>query len=547
MAYLLFHGRHLIHTAFQEKYLEEVLSTTIDKLDLSGNNSIKDNKITHVVFAVTSANKSNSRFNPLPLYLRAVSIDRFFKQFREKIGVSHSIVPIPHFDPTDKYVELLLKEIKESEGLTLDSSNTIVLASTPFLINMYQSKGFPVLTAEYDTRSSSYKALAPNKIIESFSKIDQWETDLDFQSYLAKATISFWRDYPSAPTIIHSIWREPLLTDSGSLTETRNYSTYAAGMGHTELLDLKYRDIYGGIVSGRIVDEGCADGALMTKIAHDFPDSDVIGIEITSEFLARCHERQRAGEFGGTFVFFHQRNLMNQIFEHDSIDTTICNSTTHEIWSYGDRLESLQKYINLKYQQIRKGGRLIIRDVVGPEDKEQEIYMYLNREDGSNDNIFETPDSQESFSAHIAGLSTEARFYRFAQDYLGGMRKSGRRGDETMVVFREVEEDGKKFFVLRLKDAVEFITKKDYVDNFLSELNEEFAFFSFTDWKDLLTNTGFKVLENPNEQELTSRTYSNTWIVEHRFKGKVELYSKKDGKLISHEYPPTNMVIVAEK
>ena len=82
-------------------------------------------------------------------------------------------------------------------------------------------------------------------------------------------------------------------------------------------------------------DSGLADeaSALLVPIARDFPDSDLVGIEITGEFMARCIERQRAMEFGGTYVHFHQRNITEPVFEPASIDTTICNSTTHELWS----------------------------------------------------------------------------------------------------------------------------------------------------------------------------------------------------------------------
>jgi len=63
---------------------------------------------------------------------------------------------------------------------------------------------------------------------------------------------------------------------------------------------------------------------------------------------------------------------------------------------------------------------------------------------------------------------------------LKDMRSSGKRGEETKVRFREEIIDGKKFVVVRLKDAVEFMTKKDYFDNWRSELNEEFAFYNFS-------------------------------------------------------------------
>ena len=78
------------------------------------------------------------------------------------------------------------------------------------------------------------------------------------------------------------------------------------------------------------MDEGCADGALLAEVSRDFPDSDVFGIDLSSEFAGRFHERQRAGEFGGAYVHFFHRNLFDRIFEPGSIDTTICNSTLHE-------------------------------------------------------------------------------------------------------------------------------------------------------------------------------------------------------------------------
>ncbi len=121
-------------------------------------------------------------------------------------------------------------------------------------------------------------------------------------------------------------------------------------MSNEAIVDLKYSDIKSYILPGRIVDEGCADGALLTRIADDFPDSDLIGIEITGELISRCLERQRAGEFGEAFVHFHQRNLISPIFEAGTIHTTICNSTLHELWSYNHRDVTVLAYLRQKLQ-----------------------------------------------------------------------------------------------------------------------------------------------------------------------------------------------------
>ena len=347
--------------------------------------------------------------------------------------------------------------------------------------------------------------------------------------------------------MIRRIWRDPLLTESGSLTSDRNYSTYAIGMGQTDLINLKYKDIKDAILPGKIVDEGCADGSLITQLVKDFPDSDIVGIEITTEFMARCLERKRAGEFGGTFVHFHQRNLLEPIFEDESIDSTICNSTTHEIWSYGNQLESISGYIDKKFNQLKPGGRLIIRDVVGPEDKDREVWLRANSDDGENEDILKKFNSAEELKEHLSKLSTHARFKRFAEDFLDEMRTTGRRDKNTKVLYREEVIGKVSYFVLPLKHAVEFMTRKDYVENWKSELNEEFAFFSFSDWKKFLMERGFKIVENPNQPIQSSRIYTNEWIVDNRYKNKTELFIKNGKKLVPLEYPPTNVVLIAEK
>lgn len=551
MAYLLFPGRHLINTSFQERYLTDLLKSPIEKMKFLGELKIPPNeKINEIIFAVTSANQSRSRYNPIPFWARAISIDRFARQFKETFKVHYRIIGIPHYPPTSTFADLILKEIREStpDNLSLTPENTIILCSTPGLIELYIKLGFAVLSAEYDYAEKRHKEKTPIDIIKDvFDKKIRWENSSEFKNGVSKSSFEVWEDFADIPSAIKRIWEDPILTESGSLTKERNYSTYAAGMGHTELINLKYNDVKKAIAPGKIVDEGCADGALIAQIAKDFPDSDIIGIEITSEFIARCLERQRAGEFGGTFVHFHQRNLFDKIFEDNSIDCTICNSTTHEIWSYGRGKESLSEYIEKKFVQLRPGGRLIIRDVVGPENKEIEIWLKANQQDGLNEDIFKNFETNEELARHLKNLSTHARFKRFAEDFLKDMRESGKRGPETKIKYREETIDGIPYFITSLKNAVEFMTKKDYTDNWESELNEEFAFMSFGEWKKFLSDRGFRIIENPNESTKSSRVYSNQWIVENRFRNKTDLFIKTKNSIEKIEYPVTNMVLIGEK
>jgi hypothetical protein len=198
----------------------------------------------------------------------------------------------------------------------------------------------------------------------------------------------------------------------------------------------------------------------------------------------------------------------------------------------------------LKYAQTGKGGRLLIRDVVGPENKEREVYLWLNEADGRNEDIFAQFDDRKALMAHLNELSTHARYLRFARDFLAEMRAEGQRGLETAVQYRQETIEGQRYIVLTLRDAVEFMTKKDYTNNWDSEMNEEFAFWDFGEWKGALETAGFQIIENPNRPQTGSRVYVNPWIVENRWEGKVKLYQKANGRLIEIAYPVTNIVLV---
>jgi hypothetical protein len=549
MAVLLFPGRHLLNTRFQDRYLRDQLPLAVAQMALLGAKGRCTGRIDEVIFVITSANQSHSRYNPIPLEVRAVAVDRFARSLREEFGVRFNFVPIPHYGPSPRFAEILLKELTEAtEGKrAFVPENTILLSSTPELIHQFVALGFGVLPAELASENPlKYVAMTPIDVMKEIVKAgDAWGENAVVRQNVSAATMSVWNDFPDVMRRVLRLYRDPLLTEEGSLTEMRNYSTYAVGMGDRAILELKYNDIRQAIVPGRIADEGCADGALLVPIARDFPDSDLIGIEITGEFMARCIERQRALEYGGTYIHFHQRNITEAIFQPESIDTTICNSTTHELWSYGDQEKTLLAYLKEKYRQTRKGGRLVIRDVVGLEEGDEEVLLWCNDADGSNTDIHKACGDMETLTPHVAGLSTAARFERFAVDYLADQRE--RRKMPGTLRFEKVTVDGRQLFRLRLLDAMEYLMKKDYADNWKSELNEEFTFWSFSYWKQVLGEIGFRVRENPNDPKRWSRAYSSEWIVKNRFEGKVTLYRQEGGKLVQLAWPVTNMVLVGEK
>jgi len=552
MSYLLLPGRHLVNTRFQETYLLRVLRMPVAALPFQSRGAaLPDEPLDEIVFAVTSSNQQNSRYNPIPFHVRAIGVDRFARRVADALGVGHRIVGVPHFGHSTRFAGHTLREIEEqTEGrLRLTPQNTIVVCATPEVIAMYEKLGFGILPGEL-AEPPERRPLAPVDLIRRIAELgDGWSSNADLREALSPASFSLFTDFPDVPVRVARLYRDPLLNDEGSLTSTRNYAVYAWQMSNPAAVELKYRDIRPAVVPGKIVDEGCADGALLVPIARDFPDSDLVGIEITGEFLGQCQERLRRCDFGGTYVHFHQRNLMEEIFEPSSIDTTICNSTVHELWSYGQQAQTIATYLARKHRQTRRGGRIIIRDVVGPDQRDAEVCLWCNDADGDSaaDPLALFTDAG-ALAKHLASLTTAGRFRRFARDFLVAFCAAGRRAEADKVRYREETIAGRRYFVLRLKDAAEFLLKKDYLDSWDSEMHEEFAHWSFGDWKSHLAAAGFHVIEDPNDPESGSRAYANPWIVDHRYRGKVELYARtNDGALRQIEFPPTNVVMVGEK
>lgn len=552
--HLLFPGRHLVNTRFQEDYLRQVLGVPLGSLQfLHKAGSLPDgDTLDDIVFAITSRDMDNSRFNPVSFVYRAIAVDRFGSQFNS-LGVRHRIYGIPDHGAAGKFAELTLKEIiEQSEGeLSLTPENTVVVCSTPSVIELYKRLGFSILPAELSSLNpEQYSALRPIEVVRRIAEAgENWANDPVVTANLSSATLSAFLTHSEVPKKIIRLFTDPLLTEEGSLTETRDYGTYVVGMGNNEIIELKYRDISQVIKPGRIVDHGCADGALIARMARDFPDSDFYGIDASSTMIELARQGQTLKRFGNdTFVFFRHGNIISPLFKGPAATTVTSLSLLHEVWSYGAQQRSIDDYLASVRGQLLPGGRLVVRDVVGPEDKEKEVYFWCNPEDGSNENVYATFLDGKQLARHLNSLSTKARFMRFAEDFLAGMRQSGRRGPDTRISYRTERVDGLEYFVLRLKDAAEFMATKDYTDNWQSEMNEEFTFKSFSEWKEALANSGFRVIETPNEPEKGSRAYTNHWMVEKRFKDKVALYTKmQDGTLRPMAWPVTNVVLVGEK
>jgi hypothetical protein len=413
--------------------------------------------------------------------------------------------------------------------------NTVVACSTPELIDLYEALGFRVLGVEMTDRAGPrYSAPTPwelsQTLVDAALAGRDWRTEPAFLTQVARATRQLFLRYGYGE-LIAELHRSPLLTADGDLTETRDYNVYVRAFD--EGADRKYALVKDWVEPGRIVDVGCCTGAVLRQMTLDprLHESDFYGVELARPLYAECLHRKEQGAFASDNVFFYQHDVAAApLFAAHSVHTFTTFSLTHELESYQGR-PTLERFIALLHTQLAHGGRWINVDVVGPEQGDDEVLLWLDDTDGRNDDWDADLDGldRQARKHYLAGLSTRGRFLRFAHDF--------RRRESYHLSFT-AEADG--HVRLRLRDACEFLSKKDYLDNWQSEMHETFCFWSLSDWRRAVAAAGFGV--HP-----ASYAFTNEWIVKNRYEGKVRLLRRTDAGLEPLPWPVTTMVLIAQK
>lgn len=526
---ILFPGRHQLLTNFQFQYLDNLLAPGATVPGVDGRPVTLPEKVDAIVFAVTSANHSNTRRNPLAFYLRALSIELFARGLDMPVYI-YGIDDVGHLG---NFADYTLKRIRhESEGLfDLTPANTWVLCSTPVL-DMYEKLGFTILPAELTDRSTwQHNTALPWDVVETIAGSANWREEGMVKKHMHVSSLGLWERYRLANKV-QLLFRDKMISDDGDITTTRDYNTYVRQMDN--IAALKYEETSAYIQPGRVGDIGCAVGSWIRLACADIRlrESDFYGIEVARHLFDICQQRKHNGEFSNPFVFFSQRNAVTGlVFDRASMNTIHTSSLTHEIESYGSRAELLQ-FIANRYQELVPGGVWVNRDVVGPADKDAPVLMKLNDKDGQHEDTDRVFDTREALADYLNTMSTYGRFLRFARDF--------RKKEGYTLAYEIVSVNGEQYIRLSCKDACEFMSRKDYTDNWESEMHETFCFWDFGEWKDHLEAAGFRV-------KAESHPYVNKWIAENRLAGKVELFGMGAFGVERMEWPVMGMIMVAEK
>jgi hypothetical protein len=528
--HLLIPGRHHALTDYQFKYLSRIVANgLLGEPDADGHPLAIAQPIQSVVWAVTSANHSNTRRNPVPFYLRAMAL----LDFSQEMSVPAYVFGIDDVGKMDDFANYTLKKIKhESDGtLDLRPDNCLVVCSSP-VRHIYAQLGFKILPMELKPGTvQDLMGPSPWDLVEgvAYDKGD-WCKNRKIFDQMHQSTFLIWRTYGIGDKI-KRLYSDDMIGSDGDLTETRDYNSYVRQMD--EIAALKYQETAAHIRPGRIGDIGCAVGTWIMLACKDerLRESDFVGIEVARQLYQICLQRKENKEFANPFVFFAQKNAVEGLcFEANSMNTVHTSSLTHEIESYGGRSDLLQ-FIRHRHQELVPGGAWINRDVVGPSDKARTVLLWLDATDGEAD-AGQTFASGAELKAYLQARSTLAKFQIFAREFRADA------GDG--IQFEWVDVGAERYAQLSLADAMEFISKKDYHDNWRSEMHERFCFWTFDEWKTALESAGFSI-------DPSSKAYPNQWLIENRYRGRVKLFDYQNGALTELPFPETHMLMVAVK
>ena len=509
MSYLLFPGRHHVLTRFQANCLAAV--TAADGA-LPG---------ATVVWPVTSANHHTTKRNPVPFDRREAAIERLSAQS----GLRSLVVAVHDVPPTDSFASVTVKACEEALGLGLGPDSATVACSTPAVAAMYRDLGYPVLPVEDGEEPQPPR---PWDVLLSIASGDE-----SWREQAHPATVDVFDRYRLVDHIRRCV-NDPVIGADGGLTTTRDYHTYAESFEVAS--DRKWAQIAEFVRPGRILDIGCATGGLLERIDHDprFHESDLLGVEVARHLMAECEHKVNQGAFSNPNVFFYQRNMLGDTtFPANSIDTSISIALTHEIWSYtppttpASRRNAVRRFVGNIAAHTTPGGVWINSDVCAPDQPDRLVSLSLDDSDGANpDQVCELDTfPRERVSSYISGLSTRAKFHQFRHDFArnAGVRIQAEERDDALI--------------LRFGDAMDFLTRKDYADNWLSEAHEQFCGLTFDDWTKIIVEAGLTVAPG-------SHAWRNDWVINNRLAPVASIADLDGGDL---DWPVTHVLAIAEK
>lgn len=269
---------------------------------------------------------------------------------------------------------------------------------------------------------------------------------------------------------------------------------------------------------GTVADMGMGSGSGTLALASLYPRVRVIGVDINPEMVERASDKHRLPN-----LEFRAGDIAEMVFEAGALDGIFDSSVLHHVTSFnGYDHDAAARALATQVRQLAVGGSLVVRDFVAP--PSAEIWLDLPTTDGDD-------------SDAPARCSSAALFERFAREFrkLSPEPGFGYRQAETESDPRPLQL-GWRRYVVDSRLAAEFLLRKDYRNDWDSEVLEEYTYFTQQRFEQVFAQLGLRVL--------ASIPLYNPWIIERRFKGRAQLWSTSGQAL---PFPATNHLIVGEK
>lgn len=273
----------------------------------------------------------------------------------------------------------------------------------------------------------------------------------------------------------------------------KGFEVYSEGM---EKSAVEKARILPHVKEGNILEVGCGCGTVLELLSRYQPKSRVYGTDISNAMLKRSKERKYTNDN----ISIIKADAKEQMFKEKTLDTIIFCSVLHEVYSYsGYSLKSVEDTIENAYKMLKPGGRLIIRDGVKPEEKT--VYLKFKKEE------------------------VEKKFYRFVEEF--GPYKIKYKKEKSLVKIKK-------------HDAMEFLSKYIYDENWDIEVKEKFGALTKEEYCGMIEKKGFKIIH--------SESYLIDFLRKTYYEKDFELFEKDvNGALAKAEYPNSTMIIIAEK
>lgn len=259
------------------------------------------------------------------------------------------------------------------------------------------------------------------------------------------------------------------------------------------------------MVGDNILDIGPGGGALMDLILERDGTLNVYGIDIAANVIDSLNRKKAQENRKWNLVKGDALNL-DDYFKEGSIDTIIYSSIIHELFSYieyeGKKFnhDVILKTLKSAYQILSKGGRIIIRDGIMTEPKNEYRIIEFNN------------------------ISDIEILDRYCADFKG-----------REVTYEKIDNNKVKMLI---NDAMEFLYTYTWGENsFALEVKEQFGYFTPTEYKELIE----KSLEGAKIIFLEAFLQTG---YEENLLNKITIYNE-DKKIV--KLPNSTCIIVIEK